>query len=159
MLELFETAIVNHDFGIFDGVNSAAAIHSPMSTFSCAGAHPIHRLYDARCISTRNTSLASMTLSPDSRDLLLSIFKAEPNARCAWEWRDFLKAMSELGFDIEQVDGVVFRFKAPERWQNQVVVLHMNHKRLLEKNYQNRLARRLFRKFGWCAATFRGADV
>ncbi|KAI9070138.1 hypothetical protein FKP32DRAFT_1670611 [Trametes sanguinea] len=125
MLELFETAIVNHDFGIFDGVNSAAAIHSPMSTFSCAGAHPIHRLYDARCISTRNTSLASMTLSPDSRDLLLSIFKAEPNARCAWEWRDFLKAMSELGFDIEQVDGVVFRFKAPERWQNQVVVLHM----------------------------------
>ncbi|OSD00143.1 hypothetical protein PYCCODRAFT_1469676 [Trametes coccinea BRFM310] len=98
-----------------------------------------------------------MPLSPESRSLLLSIFKGEPNARCVWEWRDFLKAMSELDFDVEQVDGVVFRFKAPDRWQNQVLVLHMNHKRLLEKSFQNRLAGRLARKFGWCAATFRDA--
>ncbi|KAL7277894.1 hypothetical protein ACG7TL_008844 [Trametes sanguinea] len=59
-----------------------------------------------------------MPLSPESRS-------GEPNARCVWEWRDFLKAMSELDFDVEQVDGVVFRFKAPDRWQNQVLVLHM----------------------------------
>ncbi|KAL7277905.1 hypothetical protein ACG7TL_008855 [Trametes sanguinea] len=101
------------------------------------------------------SNLQSQTIQ--SVTLLLSIFKGEPNARCVWEWRDFLKAMSELDFDVEQVDGVVFRFKAPDRWQNQVLVLHMNHKRLLEKSFQNRLAGRLARKFGWCAATFRDA--
>ncbi|KAI9065726.1 hypothetical protein FKP32DRAFT_1674502 [Trametes sanguinea] len=96
-----------------------------------------------------------MALSPDSRDLLLSIFKAKGNARRAWEWRDFLKlvgqAMSELGFVVEQVDGVIFHFKAPDRWHRQV----LDHQRRLEKSDQNRLARRLSRKFGWCASTFR----
>ncbi|KAI0364498.1 hypothetical protein BV20DRAFT_1057147 [Pilatotrama ljubarskyi] len=89
------------------------------------------------------------------RVVLLSIFKAEANARAEYRWRAFVRALTELGFTCEQQGGVIFRFRAPERWGGQVLVYHKIHSDVLNKDAQDYISTRFGRKYGWEASTFR----
>ncbi|EIW54886.1 uncharacterized protein TRAVEDRAFT_51022 [Trametes versicolor FP-101664 SS1] len=113
-----------------------------------------------------------MPLSWESRQVMLSIFKATKNARYTLKWIHFNDAMAELGFEITQA-GVVLTYAVPPRWGGGSLVLHMvhtvalperlaqslifllqDHEWKMEKSQQDYVKTRLSHAFGWDKWTF-----
>ena len=73
-------------------------------------------------------------------------------------WIDFRKAMVNIGFSAEKLQGSAWLFKKPE--ESRSIIFHEPHpESKLSVKLARRIARRLQRRFGWTAESFELASM
>ncbi|RPD64421.1 hypothetical protein L226DRAFT_569858 [Lentinus tigrinus ALCF2SS1-7] len=85
-----------------------------------------------------------------------SIFKASKGSRCCLKWKEFLKAMSSVGFSHKPAEsgGAARLLTPPATITGTTIVLHQPHDGELNAQYQNNIAHMLHTVYGWEKGTF-----
>ncbi|KAI7490427.1 hypothetical protein KC351_g647 [Hortaea werneckii] len=90
-----------------------------------------------------------------STALVFDTLFTKSESRGSVSWTDFVAAMAELGFSVTPKGGSIFTFNPPETMVAGSITLHRPHASDVEGWKLLWIARRLRKKYGWSAETFR----
>jgi hypothetical protein len=91
-------------------------------------------------------------------EAFLAIFDSSRNEARRVTWKQFINAMTYVGFTVESRNGSVRKFKPPADWDVTPVTIHRPHgphmKGNLEKKQKMDLKDKLEDAYGWDMSTF-----
>ncbi|KAL8669226.1 MAG: hypothetical protein Q9168_006175 [Polycauliona sp. 1 TL-2023] len=127
---------------------NAAAFEGPANTLD-ANTDPL--------AATANISNPKLTVKKKAFNTFAALFGKLVGDTLPGElpWIDFMKAMVNIGFGAEKLQGSAWLFKAAEKSKFGSIIFHEPHpESKLPMQWARRIARRLNRNFGWTADTF-----